>query len=75
MNKVEILGKRIEIYKAKMLLFVAIAGGSWVYALKLSENFFAILLLLVFIVSAIGIFTNISKLSNLDKELKGLDND
>jgi hypothetical protein len=58
-----------------MLLFVAIAGGSWVYAFKFSENFFAILLLVVFIVSAVGIFTNISKLSNLDKELKGLEND
>jgi hypothetical protein len=30
MNKIEAIGKRIEIYKAKMLLFVAIAGGSWV---------------------------------------------
>ena len=60
MSKIDIFGKRIEIYKAKMLLFVAIASGSWVYTVKLSESYLAILLLGVFVVSAVGIFINIS---------------
>ena len=75
MQKVDILGKRLEIYKAKMLLFVAIASGSWVYTIKLGENYLAILLLLVFIVSTIGIFINISKLTNINEILKGLEDD
>jgi len=75
MSKIDIFGKRIEIYKAKMLLFVAISSGSWVYTIKFRESYLAILLLVVFVVSASGIFINISKLTNIDEVLKGLEDD
>ena len=75
MKKIDVIGKKIEIYKIKLLLFMAIAGGSWVYALKFSERFFTILLLAVFIVSAVGIFNNVFKLSHLDKKLERIEND
>jgi hypothetical protein len=74
-SRIDIFGKRIEIYKAKMLLFVAIASGSWVYTVKLSESYLAILLLGVFVVSTVGIFINVSKLTNIDEILKGLEDD
>jgi hypothetical protein len=75
MKRSDIIGKKIEIYKAKMLLFVAIAGGSWIYAFKFSETFFTISLLAVFIISAIGIFNNVFKLSDLDRKLERIEND
>ena len=71
---IDVIGKKIEIYKVKLILFMAVAGGSWVYALKFSEKFFAILLLGVFIISAIGIFNNVFKLSKMDKKLERIEN-
>ncbi len=71
MKELEVIGKEIEIYKVKLLLFIAVAGGSWVYAFKLDMLIFTSLLWFVFLVMVIGIFLNISKLSSLQKELKG----
>ena len=71
---IDIIGKEIEIYKTKLLLFMAIAGGSWVYAMKFEGTFFIFALFLGFVVSSYGIFLNILKLSDLEKELKGLKN-
>jgi hypothetical protein len=73
-NMVDVIGKEIEIYKAKMLLFTAISGGSWVYAFKLDGVIFTIALLLAFFISSYGIFSNVLKLSDLLNELKGLKN-
>lgn len=73
-NLAEIIGKEIEIYKAKMFLFIAISGGSWVYVFKLDKIVLISLLLFGFIISSYGIFSNLLKLSDLQKELKGLKN-
>ncbi|HIP59973.1 MAG TPA: hypothetical protein EYH01_06060 [Campylobacterales bacterium] len=70
MKELEIIGKKIEIYKVKLLLFMAIAGGSWVYALKLSEMVFVVLLFGVFIVAYYGVSLNMMRLSDLQFELE-----
>ncbi len=72
---IEIIGKEIEIYKVKLLLFMTIAGGSWVYALKLFSISYGVVLVLIFAVSSFGVFLNVSKLGHIQKELKRLRND
>ena len=74
MKKLEIISREIEIYKIKLLLFMAIAGGSWIYAFKIDEKIFIITLFFGFVISSYGIFSNILKLSDLQKELKGFRN-
>ena len=74
MKELEVIGKKIKIYKIKLLLFMAIAGGSWVYALKLSEMIFIVLLFGVFLVSCYGVSLNTMRLSDLQFELEGINN-
>ncbi len=71
-NLVEVIGKEIEIFKTKMLLFIAISSGSWVYVFKLDKLVLISLLLFTFVISSYGIFSNLLKLGDLQKELRGL---
>ncbi len=73
-KKLEIIGKEIEIYKIKLFLFMAIAGGSWVYTLKFTSVAYKIMLIAAFAVASFGTFLNMSKLSNLQKDLERLKN-
>ncbi len=73
-ENIEVIGKEIEILKTKLLLFMAISGGSWVYALKFSGVVFTVALFFVFVVSGFGVFSNLLKLSDVQKELQGLQN-
>ena len=61
-KEIDIIGKEIEIYKIKLLLFMAIASGSWVYALKFNTLLFIILLFGVFFMSCYGVMINILRL-------------
>jgi hypothetical protein len=70
----EVIGKEIEIYKVKLFLFTSIAGGSWIYVLKLDGFSYTVVLWFVFLISIIGVFSNVFKLSYLQKELKGIKN-
>ncbi len=74
MQRIDIIGKEIEIYKTKLLLFTSIAGGSWIYAFKLDEISYLFILWFVFLISIMGIFLNLSKLSDLQKELQRIKN-
>ncbi len=75
MKKLEVIGKEIEIYKIKLLLFMAAAGGSWVYILKFDKIVFIVVLIFTFVIASFGIYFNVLKLSDLQKELKGFKND
>lgn len=74
MKELEVIGKEVEIFKIKLFLFMAISGGSWVYILKFDKVVFVAVLILTFIVATFGIYFNVLKLSDLQKELKGLKN-
>ena len=36
-EKVDIIAKKLDIVKSKAIGFMAIAGGSWVYAIKIND--------------------------------------
>jgi len=59
----------------KLLLFMAIASGSWIYILKFDEVPFVLALIFTFIVASFGVYFNILRLSDSQKELKGIKND
>ena len=67
---IEVIGKKIEVYKVKLLFFMALASGSWVYILKFDTLLYVVMLLFVFLILAVGIFLNISKLSEVEKRLE-----
>jgi hypothetical protein len=71
MKRIDIIGKEIEILKARLILFMAISGGSWVYIYKLDIVIIKIVLIVVFFISSYGVFSNTIKLSDLYELLKG----
>jgi hypothetical protein len=71
-KRVEIIKVEVEIVKSKLLAFLAISGGSWVYVFKIDDSTFTTMLFISFIVSSYGVFANMLKLSDLHRELKGL---
>ena len=68
-NELEKLKLKIDLIYKKLLIFSAIAGGSWIYGTKLSNSFISFLLFGFFIFVAIGIAINILKLNAIEKEL------
>ena len=72
MKRIEIMKIKVEIVKSKLLTFLAISGGSWVYAFKIDDFLFKAILFVGFAVASYGIFVNILKLGDLYNELKGL---
>ena len=70
MRKIEILKVEVEIVKSKLLVFLAVSGGSWVYALKVDVTLFKIVLLLSFSIAGYGVVINMLKLTDLHNKLK-----
>ena len=71
-KKIEVLKVEVEIIKSKLLAFLAVYSGSWIYAFKIDNSAFTTVLFISFIVASYGVFSNMLKLSDLHKELKGL---
>ena len=75
-DKINLLTKRAELIYKKLLIFLAISGGSWVYGLKSEQPpFLNVLIFLVFILSLIGIIVNLLKFGSIQKILKELSDD
>ena len=72
MKKIDIIKVEVEIVKSKLLVFLAIAGGSWVYALKVDIVLFSMVLVICFSVAGYGVIINMLKFTYLHDELKGL---
>ncbi len=68
-NELERLKLKTDLIYKKLLIFSAIAGGSWIYGTKLSNSFISFLLFVFFIFVAIGTAINILKLNAIEKEL------
>ncbi len=60
---------KIDLIYKKLIIFTAVAGGSWIYGTKLSSSFVSIFLFGFFSFVAIGIIINILKLNSIEKEL------
>jgi len=68
--KLDTIKVQVDIAKSKLMVFLAIAGGSWVYGLK--ENIsliFTVASWVAFVVSSFGVFVNIGKLSRYETEV------
>jgi len=66
----EKLKLEVEILKTKILVFITIAGGSWVYGIKYIDNIFGGIILVIFTVSAFSIFKNLMYLGIIHKKIK-----
>ncbi len=60
---------KVDLIYKKLLIFTAIAGGSWIYGTKLLNSFISIFLFGFFSFVVIGIIINILKLNSIEKEL------
>jgi len=63
---------KFDIIKTKLFIFMAIAGGSWIYAIKSTNELIFIGSSLLFLLSSIGIGKNLIKLGKLEERI---DND
>ena len=75
-EKMDLLVKRAELIYKKMFIFLAIAGGSWVYGLRdAEETILRMAVLLIFGLSALGIILNLLKFGKIQNRLKELMDD
>ncbi len=72
-NSIDIIGKKADIANKKLIAFLAIAGGTWLYGITPDKSSLLTLLSsIAFFIAVIGVSTNIIKLSELQHKLKGL---
>ena len=69
----DIVAKQSDIIYKKVFVFVAVAGGSWLYGIKI-DGYFGYILWIVFVLSAIGVVSNLTKMGILYKELEDIKN-
>jgi len=74
--KVDIIAKKLDIVKSKAIGFMAIAGSSWVYAIKAEPvTFLSFGVWFVFALGAYGLIVNFLKMGELYKSLERIEND
>ncbi len=66
----DLISKEIEIIKAKMLCFLAVAGGSWIYSFKDISHIINILAIMLFMITSFGVISSMIKLSTLEQYIK-----
>ena len=75
-DKIDIIAKKLDIVKSKAIGFMAIAGSSWVYAIKVElVTFLSFGIWFVFALGAYGIIVNFLKMGELYKSLERIEND
>ena len=75
-DKIDLIDKKTNIVNKKLIAFLAIAGGTWLYGINPDKNLYVtIAASLGFFISLVGIAVNILKLSELQNRLKGLDDE
>ena len=70
---IEIIAKQAEIVYKKIFIFSAIAGGSWIYGIKIN-GYLGFVIWFVFILSAMGVVINLTKQGALYRELEEMKN-
>jgi len=71
-DKIDIISKKADIVNKKLIAYLAVSGGTWLYGIN-PETIPAVKILssIVFLISVFGIFGSILKLSDLQKQLQG----
>jgi len=73
---IDIYYKSAELIYKKLLIFLAIAGGSWIYIVdKNSLDIVSYSAFVVFVLSGIGIIINLAKYGKFQKKLEEIEND
>ena len=70
---IDIIAKQAEIVYKKIFIFSAIAGGSWIYGIKIN-GYLGFVIWFVFILSAMGVVINLTKQGTLYRELEEMKN-
>ncbi len=73
-DKADIVAKRGELIYKKLLVLVAIAGGSWIYGTGKNDagSYFA---LLAFFLSSLGVIANLAKLGETISKIKEIEDE
>lgn len=76
-DKIDIINKKADIANKKLIAFLAIAGGTWIYGVKeaIDNPIVTILSSIAFFIAVLGISTNLIKLGDLQTKLKDLYNE
>jgi hypothetical protein len=69
----EIVSKQSDIIYKKVFIFTVIAGGSWLYGVKI-DGYLGYIIWFVFLLSSIGIVFNLSNMGILYRELEEIKN-
>lgn len=70
-DKADIVSKQSEIVNKKIFLYLAIAGGSWIYGTK-EAGAIGLMAFLLFVIVSLGVFINLKKLNSLEQEIEEL---
>ena len=69
----EIITRQSDIIYKKLLIFSAIAGGSWLYGIKFN-GYLGFVIWMIFILSVIGVVVNLTKMGLHYTELEDIKN-
>jgi len=69
----DIVAKQSDIIYKKVFIFTAIAGGGWLYGIKI-DGYLGFIIWSVFVLSALGVVVNLTKMGILYKELEDIKN-
>ncbi len=73
-DKADIIAKQSEVVNKKLFVYLAIAGGSWIYGTK-ESGLIGLFAFALFMIVSIGVFVNLMKLGKIENELEELKND
>lgn len=74
----DLLSKRSDVINKKAIILLAVAGGIGAYAIKFlfdsKNDMLGYLFGMVFVISAIGVFINYSKLHKIEMKMEEIEN-
>lgn len=73
-DKADIIAKRGDLIYKKLLLLIAVAGGSWIYGVG-KDDIVSYFVLLAFFLSFVGIVFNLIRLGETIAKIKEIENE
>ncbi|MDD5399910.1 MAG: hypothetical protein PHQ93_01805 [Sulfurimonas sp.] len=73
-DKVDIIAKQSEVINKKLIVYLAIAGGSWIYGTK-ESGIIGLFAFVLFMLVSVGVFVNLLKLNKIENEIEELKKD
>ncbi len=67
----DIISKQSEVVNKKIFVYLAIAGGCWIYGTK-EIGLIGVFAFVLFVIVSLGVFINLKKLNRLEQELEDL---